>query len=100
VTTLTVTGTVLGLLPDSTYGIASCNIEPGDILVIYTDGITEANDGVEEYGEERLQTVITTHARSSAKRIAQHILQDVQVYSTNSTYSDDKTIVVIKRKKL
>ncbi len=97
--TLTVTGTVLGLLPDSTYGIANCNIAPGDILVLYTDGITEANDGVTEFGEERLKDIIRRHARQPAKRIAHHILQEVQIFGTSTTYTDDKTLVVIKRKK-
>ncbi len=94
---LTTTGTVIGLVPDATYGIANCNILDGDILVLYTDGITEANDGTQEYGEKRLMRIVAEHARESAKIICQHILQDVQQFAAAGEYSDDKTVVVIKR---
>jgi sigma-B regulation protein RsbU (phosphoserine phosphatase) len=97
ISSLSVTGTVIGLLPDSNYGIANCNIAPGDVLVLYTDGITEANDGQEEFGEQRLEEIIRKHAGGSSKLICQEILQEVQTYGASSTYSDDKTIVVIKR---
>lgn len=96
-TELTTTGTVIGLVPEATYGIANCNIMESDIMVLYTDGITEANDGTQEFGERRLMRIVMDHAEESPKAICQHILQEVQQFSALGEYSDDKTVVVIKR---
>ncbi|PLX24473.1 MAG: serine/threonine protein phosphatase [Ignavibacteria bacterium] len=94
---LSVTGPVIGLIPDAQFGVTNTNIKPGDILVLYTDGITEANNSDEEYLEERLMRVIEAHATDNAKTICLSILQDVQEFSSHGVYSDDKTVVVIKR---
>lgn len=94
---LTVTGPVIGLLPDARYTLANTTLAKDDILVLFTDGITEANDGEDEYGERRLEQVIMRNAGECPKRICQEILQDVQTFSANGVYSDDKTLVVIKR---
>lgn len=95
---LIVTGPVFGLLEDASYGISNRNIEHNDILVLYTDGITEANNGTEEYGEQRLMRCIERNAHQDAKTIAQLILEEAQVFSAKGMYADDKTVVVIKRK--
>jgi phosphoserine phosphatase RsbU/P len=94
---LAVTGPVIGLLPEAHFSVTNSNIQLNDVLVIYTDGITEANNGDEEYGEARLMGLIARHAARSAKDICRLILEDVQVFSVNGMHSDDKTLVVIKR---
>lgn len=96
-TELAVTGPVIGLLNDAQFSVTNTNIMKDDVLVIYSDGISEANDGDEEYGEERLIRLVERHAQGSAKDICREILQDVQTFSANGRYSDDKTVVVIKR---
>ncbi|MAT40369.1 MAG: serine/threonine protein phosphatase [Ectothiorhodospiraceae bacterium] len=98
VTELAGTGPVLGLLDDASFGIANTNIAKNDVLVLYTDGITEANNGKEEFGEERLIELIKRCSSSDSKTIASKIIEDVQKFSTEDGYSDDKTVVVIKRK--
>ena len=97
ITELAVTGPVIGLLNDAQFSVTNTNIMKDDVLVLYSDGISEANDGDEEYGEQRLMHVVERNARKSAKDICREILQDVQTYSANGRYSDDKTVVVIKR---
>lgn len=94
---LGVTGPVIGLITDAKYTISTCTIQKHDVLLLYTDGITEANDGKEEYGDQRLMELIVAHARETPKLIAERILQTVQVFSADGMYSDDKTVVVIKR---
>ncbi len=95
---LSVTGPVIGLIPDAHFSVTNANIVPGDVLVLYTDGISEANNGVDEYQEGRIMDVILRSAGMSAKEICLEILQDVQTFSAEGVYSDDKTVVVIKRK--
>ncbi|MBN1448958.1 MAG: serine/threonine-protein phosphatase [Bacteroidetes bacterium] len=94
---LAVTGPVIGLLDDAQFSVTNTNVMKGDILVLYTDGISEANDGEEEYQEDRLMRLIQEHAADSAKELCREILQAVQTFSAHGAYSDDKTVVVIKR---
>ncbi|MCB0731562.1 MAG: serine/threonine-protein phosphatase, partial [Ignavibacteriae bacterium] len=102
VTLLEPTGPLLGPAPNSKYETDSINFENGDLLVIYSDGITEAaNNKYQFYEEKRLTNLISLHHSKSPKQLAATILDDVQKFSTSeSKYQDDKTVVVIKRNKL
>jgi sigma-B regulation protein RsbU (phosphoserine phosphatase) len=94
------TGPLLGPAPNSKYETDSINFHSGDVLVIYSDGVVDsANDKYEFYEEERLKNVIMRTAHLTPKEIVHSILDDVLRFSTpDSSYQDDKTIVVIKRK--
>ncbi|MCZ7601257.1 MAG: serine/threonine-protein phosphatase [Melioribacteraceae bacterium] len=94
------TGPLIGPAPHSTYSTDSFNFSEGDILVIYSDGVTEAaNQNFEFYEEERLKEIIKANIAKTPKEIAMTIIEDVTKFSTtDSKYQDDKTIVVIKRK--
>ena len=72
----------------------------GDILVLYTDGITEAaNEAGEMYGEQRLINIVKANRTRSSKELCQLILEEVQMHNRSVEYSDDKTILVIKKTK-
>jgi sigma-B regulation protein RsbU (phosphoserine phosphatase) len=100
ITYLEPTGPLLGPAPHSKYETDSINFNNGDVLVIYSDGITEAaNANYEFYETDRLEEVIKNNMEKSPKEIVHAILEDVDNFSTyNSKYQDDKTLVVIKRK--
>ena len=92
------TGPVLGPAPQSKYFVENINIYLNDILVLYSDGITEAaNTKFEFYEEQRLMTIIKKLKDKTPKEIALEILEDVIKFSKNGSYTDDKSIVVIKR---
>jgi sigma-B regulation protein RsbU (phosphoserine phosphatase) len=75
-------------------------LSKGDVLVLYTDGVSEAMDSAGEmYTEQRLIQKVKEHAARSAKEITQLIIEDVQLFSAKSKYSDDKTVVTIKRRR-
>lgn len=93
------TGGILGIVDDQYVGVENVNMQPGDVLVMYTDGITEAQDRAGTiYGESRLQGVIADACTGSAYEVALAILDDVQRFAAGATYSDDRTLVVIKRR--
>lgn len=96
------TGPLLGPAPKAKYDTENINFDPGDVLVIYTDGITEAmnREGDLYEDEERLEKVIRNTIHLSPKEIAYSILDDVIRFSADGIYSDDKTLVIIKRKNL
>ena len=76
------------------------NFSKGDILLLYSDGITEtADENFDAYGDERLLAKLKTLAKQNAKEIALEILEDVIKFSKDGKYSDDMTLVVIKKVK-
>lgn len=92
------TGPVLGPAPHSRYTIDSLNFDAGDVLLIFSDGVTDsANSKFEGYGETRLIKTLQKVKHLTPKEIVYSILGDVVKYSKNGEYSDDKTLVVIKK---
>ena len=68
------------------------------MLLLFSDGITETSDSkFEQYGDDRLINIFKEVSSFSSKEIGLKILDDVVVYSKNGSYSDDKTLVAIKR---
>ena len=91
---LRATATVLGLFEEWDCTVAECELAPGDVLVLYTDGISEAGPNEqEEFGEERLIVTIRNHQRQSAGEILDNILSEVQQFSL-SRQADDMTLIV------
>ncbi len=94
------TGVIIGPFPDQVYRRESAVIEKGDVLLLYTDGLSEAVDAAGVlYSEKRLAKMLARVKDRSAKEIAQEILQSVEVYSAKGKLTDDKTVVVVKRVK-
>ena len=92
------TGPVLGPTPHGKYTVENINFHRNDILVIYSDGVTESTNGsFDQYGEERLQVMLKKLKSKSSREITYAILDDVIKFSKNGKYSDDKTLVVIKK---
>lgn len=95
---LLVTGPVLGPVPHAKYDIESVNIYPNDILLIFTDGIIDStNSNGDAYPEIRLVQILKQNKNKTPKEIAMLILDDILKFTKNGTYSDDKTLVIIKR---
>ena len=95
VATLSQGGMVLGIFPDNVYEQAVLAIAPGDRLVFYTDGITEARspDG-EEYAEERLTTVALASRAQPVEAMKDALMADVQSF-TGGKFDDDATLIVV-----
>ncbi len=98
VTRLRGPGIPLGILPTGPWADQVVTLEPGDVVVLYTDGVTDALDGQnEEFGDERLQAVIRAHASESAEAISQAIEAAVQAHVGEADLYDDLTLIVLKR---
>lgn len=90
-------GIVLGFLKNQEYVQMTQLIDNGDIIVFYTDGITEVfNEMDEMFGEDRLRKIIEDNKLLSAKAIEQKIIEAVDAFAPGSEQQDDITIVVIK----
>jgi phosphoserine phosphatase RsbU/P len=91
-------GPVLGIIPFAPYQQASTRFDPGDLLVIYSDGVTEANNvSEEEFGEERLIEVLRTHRAAPANAIVNAVLEALGKFTMGAPQGDDITLVVARR---
>lgn len=90
-------GLVIGILPGADYEEGHTILGPGDGLVLYTDGITEAANAEEEmFGEERLEMVLREHRHESAREIEEHVYSGIRSFVGTAAQSDDLTMVVVK----
>jgi phosphoserine phosphatase RsbU/P len=90
-------GPVLGVLDIAPYKEDLTKFTPGDLLVIYSDGVTEANNTAdEEYGETRLIEELTKHRNESADTIVKAVMDSVAQFSLGAPQADDITVVVAK----
>jgi HAMP domain-containing protein len=98
-------GLILGFLQDQKFEQETTSLQPGDIMVLYTDGITESIDPDPEtpddklFGEERLIKIVRWSADLAAREIQGAVLQAVTAHTQNTPQNDDITLVVIKRRK-
>ena len=75
------------------------NVKKGDLLLIYSDGINEAmNDDLEEFGEERLQEIVTLYKDRSPSELIDRIISAIEYFIRCRISSDDMTLIAIKRK--
>jgi serine phosphatase RsbU (regulator of sigma subunit)/DNA-binding transcriptional regulator YhcF (GntR family) len=94
---LKTTGPALGLHPDWNYATAKIKIGAGEALLLYTDGVNETMNCVEEqYGEERLQEVLSQNRARSATKILQASIEDLNAFHQSEVLQDDRTIMVFK----
>ncbi|MBI3484063.1 MAG: SpoIIE family protein phosphatase [Acidobacteria bacterium] len=90
-------GMVVGIFPGVAYERGYLKLEPGDVFVGCTDGITEAMDvQSNEYGIERLVETIGRERNSSAERIVETVLSEVDRFSRGGPHEDDRIIMVLK----
>lgn len=91
-------GLVLGPDPDALYDRGYVSLSPGGVIVLYTDGITEATNLADEsFGVHRLRQTIAENATLPAKSLAELIFQRVEAFSGRTRPRDDQTVVVVRR---
>jgi sigma-B regulation protein RsbU (phosphoserine phosphatase) len=96
---LDLTGFPLGIFDEVTYDEWGVTLEPGDILVLHSDGIAEtASPEGQLFGTERLRKLVEDHRSLTASELADRILSEVQWFSQDAPLSDDRTLVVLKVK--
>lgn len=95
------TGLVIGVLPLQKYERRLCRLEPGDVLVAYTDGLPDATDFEgQRYGRARMRasllSILKTNPGASAEAILDHLLWDTRRYAGLAPQRDDETLVVVR----
>ncbi len=95
---LTTSGLLLGVFQDISFVEDTIQLQPGDVLVLYTDGVTEArNQEGDLFGEERFETVILESADYPAQQIAEKVVSAVADFTGAISQADDLTLVIVKK---
>jgi sigma-B regulation protein RsbU (phosphoserine phosphatase) len=94
---LEVGGPVLGLLSIATYEYETIALEPGDLVVICSDGVTEArNRGGDEFGRDRLVDAVGQHHGARPETVLEHLMVAVKRFSEGAAQADDLTAMVLR----
>jgi sigma-B regulation protein RsbU (phosphoserine phosphatase) len=94
---LEATGMPVGLMDGAVFAVAQWDLLPGDKVVVYSDGVTEAqNTAGEFFGKKRLRALLATHAAESCTTIHDAIQDAVAAFAEGAQQSDDITVMVIE----
>jgi sigma-B regulation protein RsbU (phosphoserine phosphatase) len=90
-------GPVLGLLPRSSYEEGRVRVEEGDVLALFSDGLTEANNSQgEEFGEDRLRRALRIPDNGSATEICRRVLAEMRSFTGGQPRKDDLTLLIVR----
>ena len=91
-------GTVLGLFAETPFEAGEVEFGPGDILLVFTDGLSEAWGPEElEFGEDRMAALIRDNASLPARELELKIQTEVEAFTGGARATDDRTLIVVKR---
>jgi phosphoserine phosphatase RsbU/P len=94
---LTEGGVALGVLADSVYADCPVHLDPGDVMVMFTDGVSEAESPTgEQFGQLRIEEVVTQLASRTSQEIVDGLVQAVLDWVRERGPNDDLTLVVLK----
>ena len=90
-------GVVLGLFDQATFDEETVKLEPGDLVVAFSDGVTEAlNPAGDEFTDDRLIASVTKHRVATPQAAVEALLADVRTFCEDATQSDDVTILLVR----
>ncbi|MBT9332783.1 PP2C family protein-serine/threonine phosphatase [Paracidobacterium acidisoli] len=98
VTRLDSGGTVVGLIDNVSYEQGTVQLATGDILVAYSDGVTEPENDFGEFGEERLMEVIRQHRHMPLETISEQVMQSLRSWIGDQEQPDDITLVLARQR--
>jgi sigma-B regulation protein RsbU (phosphoserine phosphatase) len=94
---LEVGGPVLGLLAVATYAYEETSLSPGDLVVMFSDGVTEArNSAGDEFGRERLLDLLKGQHARAAEGVLEEVLAAVNAFAEGAPQADDITALVLR----
>jgi sigma-B regulation protein RsbU (phosphoserine phosphatase) len=90
-------GVVLGLFEQATFEEETVTLQPGDLIILFSDGVTEAmNPDSEEFTDDRLLACAEKHRGKAPQQVLDALLADVQAFCAGATQSDDVTVVMVR----
>ena len=91
-------GCVLGVFEDAEFEEGTADLNPGDLLALYSDGITESrNTSADEYGEERLTAALSRHRHEGAAGVEEAVFAELVKFAAGAPQYDDSTLLILRR---
>ena len=90
-------GTVVGLLDDMHYEEGAVTLQPGDVLIAYSDGVTEPENDFGDFGEERLVEIVQRNKHLPLGEISHHVMQALSAWIGAEEQPDDITLVLARQ---
>ena len=95
---LRATGVPIGMFPSATWREEALTLDRGDLLCVYTDGVTEALDTAdEEFGLDRLSALLTSGASKSPEELCRDVFDSVASFAHDVPQYDDQTLLLVQR---
>jgi phosphoserine phosphatase RsbU/P len=91
-----VAGVPIGLLENQEYDQATIAAEPGDLLLLYSDGVEDQLAATDEYGAERVKTVLLSQCKDKPQHIADAIFDDIDAFRGATPLTDDQTVIALR----
>jgi sigma-B regulation protein RsbU (phosphoserine phosphatase) len=90
-------GLIVGMFEHATYEQETVQLDPGDIIVVFSDGVSEALSAEsEEFGEQRLQDVVRKYMDDGPDATLEHLLDSVRDFTKGAVQNDDVTALVVR----
>jgi sigma-B regulation protein RsbU (phosphoserine phosphatase) len=91
-------GTILGVFPEATFVPQRVDLTPGDLLVLYTDGLTDSRPAERDelFGSERLEEVVVAHRHETPREVGEALMLAVHTHSGSGPRGDDQTLLVAR----
>ena len=94
---LSVGGTIVGAFPGSVYAQDTVTLDPGDLVIVFSDGVTESfNEAWEEFGDERLIACVEANRTCGPADLLARVVASVKAFAGNAVPSDDMTVLVLR----
>ena len=89
---------LMGVLPEARYDEQSLELKPGDTLLVYSDGLTEAmNERGDLYGDERLEALLPRLRDLTPAVLGARLVREVELFTADERQSDDLSLVILRR---
>jgi serine phosphatase RsbU (regulator of sigma subunit) len=90
-------GPIVGGVPDLSFKESQLKLQPGDLLLAFTDGVTEAMNGTQElYSDQRLEQLFAATDSGSSKRVLETVIADVELFEAGAERADDITVLALR----
>ncbi len=91
-----ITGVPIGLLDDRTYDEIQFSAQPGDLIVLYSDGVEDQLSENGDYGRERLERVLLKHCKEPPHQVIVNVFQDIDKFRGSTPLTDDQSVVAAR----
>jgi len=85
------------MFTDVEYDVECHQLDPGDTLILYTDGVTETHNGDDDYGDQRMEDMLRRCFEHNPRKLVDACIEDLAAFRGHSSATDDVTLMAVRR---